>query len=227
MKEGDNVLITGIGGGVALIAMQLCLARGANVYVSSSNEDKVRKAVELGAKGGVNYKHKDWPAQLQKLLEKNHGKGALLSSVIDSGGGDIMGQAGKILKGGGKVVVYGMLVACDDMHVLLSCTDSINRTASPKISLTMREVLKNQQLIGKPAIEPVLLMTLTYFSRLDHGLPPRSHRRYEFHHSAQSRSSCLTCPGRPGICRGRFPAFGTRRPLWKDCDQAATRRCAH
>jgi NADPH:quinone reductase-like Zn-dependent oxidoreductase len=108
VQEGDNVLITGIGGGVALIAMQLCLARKANVYVSSGKDEKIQKAVALGAKGGVNYKNKDWPNQLLNLLEKNHGGGSVLSSVIDSGGGDIMGQVGRLLKGGGKVVVYGM-----------------------------------------------------------------------------------------------------------------------
>ncbi|TCD70270.1 hypothetical protein EIP91_004171 [Steccherinum ochraceum] len=134
VQEGQNVLITGIGGGVALIAMQLCLARGANVYVSSGNSEKIGKAVELGAKGGVNYKDKDWANQLSKMLkEHNYGSSstddALLSAVIDSGGGDIMGKVGKFMKGGGKVVIYGM-------------------TAEPKVTLTMREVLKNQRLIG-------------------------------------------------------------------------------
>ena len=55
-QAGDNVLITGIGGGVALLALQLCVAKGANVYVTSGSEDKIRRAVELGAKGGVSYK---------------------------------------------------------------------------------------------------------------------------------------------------------------------------
>jgi NADPH:quinone reductase-like Zn-dependent oxidoreductase len=41
---------------VALFAMQLCLAKGANVYVTSGSEEKIRKATSLGAKGGVNYK---------------------------------------------------------------------------------------------------------------------------------------------------------------------------
>lgn len=61
VKQGDNVLITGIGGGVALVALQLCVARGANVYVTSGNQDKIRKAVELGAKGGVSYKAGAFP----------------------------------------------------------------------------------------------------------------------------------------------------------------------
>lgn len=55
VKQGDNILITGIGGGVALIALQLCLAKGANVYVTSGNSNKIQKAMALGAKAGVNY----------------------------------------------------------------------------------------------------------------------------------------------------------------------------
>ena len=57
VQPGDNVLITGIGGGVALVALQLCLAKGANVYVTSGSEEKIKKAVALGALGGVNYKN--------------------------------------------------------------------------------------------------------------------------------------------------------------------------
>ncbi|KAI9065457.1 NAD-P-binding protein [Trametes sanguinea] len=127
VKKGDNVLITGIGGGVALLALQLCVARGANVYVTSGNADKISKAVELGAKGGVSYRADDWPAQLGALLKKNGASS--LSAVIDAGGGDIMGKTSGILKPGGRVVVFGM-------H------------AAPKVTMTMREVLKNQKLIG-------------------------------------------------------------------------------
>jgi D-arabinose 1-dehydrogenase-like Zn-dependent alcohol dehydrogenase len=56
LQAGDNVLITGIGGGIALLAVQLCIAKGANVYVTSGSEDKIKKAMEFGAKGGVIYK---------------------------------------------------------------------------------------------------------------------------------------------------------------------------
>ncbi|KAI0823601.1 NAD-P-binding protein [Trametes gibbosa] len=127
VQSGDNVLITGIGGGVALIALQLCIARGANVYVTSGNADKIRRAVALGAKGGVSYKDDDWNKQLAQLLKQNGA--SALSAVIDAGGGDIMGKTSGILKPGGRVVVYGM-------H------------ANPDVKMTMREVLKNQKLLG-------------------------------------------------------------------------------
>ena len=56
VKPGQNVLITGIGGGVALLALQYCISIGANVYVTSGKPEKIEKAIALGAKGGANYK---------------------------------------------------------------------------------------------------------------------------------------------------------------------------
>lgn len=50
------MLVTGIGGGVAILALQICVALGANVYVTSGSEEKIQQAIKLGAKGGVNYK---------------------------------------------------------------------------------------------------------------------------------------------------------------------------
>jgi NADPH:quinone reductase-like Zn-dependent oxidoreductase len=128
VSSGQNVLVTGAGGGVAVIAIQLCIAKGANVYVTSGSDEKIKKAVELGARGGVNYKsskcqfafstciyrpillHKDkWPTELANLLiQDTNGKGKI-DVVIDSGGGDqLMTQVGKVLKTGGRVVCYGM-----------------------------------------------------------------------------------------------------------------------
>jgi NADPH:quinone reductase-like Zn-dependent oxidoreductase len=70
-----------------------------------------------------------WPKQLAALLKTNAPTRPTLDAVIDSGGGDIMGKVGPILKHAGRVVCYGM-------------------TAEPKITMTMREVMRNQQLLG-------------------------------------------------------------------------------
>ena len=125
-EKGRNLLITGAGGGVALLAVQLSIAKGANVFVTSGSDEKIQKLLPLGIKGGVNYKHskgipprvgrlpqfhlshivEDWPTQLGKLLQRE-GNG-LLDAVIDSAGRNIAEQTSKLLKLGGKIVAYGM-----------------------------------------------------------------------------------------------------------------------
>src|SRR5579871_3577680 len=60
VQAEERVLITGIGGGVALFAMQWARAAGAKVYVSSGKEEKLERAMALGAEGGVNYKNPGW-----------------------------------------------------------------------------------------------------------------------------------------------------------------------
>ena len=104
VQKGHNVLITGIGGGVAVQALQFAIAQGANVYVTSGKAEKIEEAKKLGAKGGVSYKDADWPKQLQALLPKDR---PVLDAVIDSAGGNLTTLLVKLLKPGAKVAVYG------------------------------------------------------------------------------------------------------------------------
>lgn len=128
VKSGQNVLIPGIGGGVALMALQFCVKSGANVYVTSSSPEKIKRAVEeLGAKGGVLYTDSKWPQQLGELLKKDGQSG--LDVVVDGAGGDIVPKLLRVLKQGSKVVSYGM-------------------TTGPSIPWPMGAVLKNIELLG-------------------------------------------------------------------------------
>ena len=56
-QAGESVLIHGIGGGVALAALQLVRMNGGEAIVTSSSEEKLAKAKELGASAGVNYRN--------------------------------------------------------------------------------------------------------------------------------------------------------------------------
>ena len=104
--EGRNILVTGIGGGVALMTLLFAVALGCNVFVTSSSEEKIARAEALGAKGGVNYRREDgWGKKLQKLLPKER---PFLDTVIDGAGGDVVGATWRLLKNGGVVVSYGM-----------------------------------------------------------------------------------------------------------------------
>lgn len=96
----DKVLITGIGGGAALFAMQMAAAIGAATYVTSSSEDKIKKAIALGAKGGFNYKDPDW---IKKAKESVAG----FDVIIDSAAGDGFAALTEVANGAGRIVLFG------------------------------------------------------------------------------------------------------------------------
>ncbi|KAG1377350.1 hypothetical protein G6F61_006813 [Rhizopus arrhizus] len=102
VQKGQHILITGIGGGVALFALQFAVAAGAHVYVTSSSPEKIQKSIELGAIGGVNYKDENCMEELKKLLGNN-----VLSAVIDGAGGPLYAEYPKLMRPGGIVVGYG------------------------------------------------------------------------------------------------------------------------
>jgi len=99
LQAGDRVLVTGIGGGVALFALQFAKAAGAEVWVNSGSPEKIERAIALGATGGANYKDADW----HKQLETSGG----FDIVIDGAGGEGFGTLLKLCKPGARVVSYG------------------------------------------------------------------------------------------------------------------------
>lgn len=94
-EKGRNILITGIGGGVALNVLQFAAGLGVNVYVTSGNQEKIDRAVTLGAKGGVIYKNDGWEKELKKQLPKDR---PYIDAIIDGAGGNIISKAVRLLK---------------------------------------------------------------------------------------------------------------------------------
>ena len=100
LQSGERVLISGIGGGVALFACQFALAMGAEVFVTSSSAEKIRRAVELGAIAGANYKE---PESMKALVKQAGG----FDVVIDSAGGKGFNTLLKMCRKGARVGIYG------------------------------------------------------------------------------------------------------------------------
>jgi zinc-binding alcohol dehydrogenase/oxidoreductase len=100
IRPGEKILITGIGGGAALWALQLALAFQAKVYVTSSSVDKIKKAVELGATEGFNYKESNW---IEKIKKSTHG----FDVIIDSAGGSGFPALLDLALPGGRIVLFG------------------------------------------------------------------------------------------------------------------------
>ncbi|KAK4699127.1 hypothetical protein P7C70_g7138, partial [Phenoliferia sp. Uapishka_3] len=164
VKEGQNVLITGIGGGVAIQALQYCIAIGANVWVSSSSEDKIARAVALGAKGGINYKDPAWPKTLTTLLPKSR---PYLDAVIDSGGGQIVNQSTRLLKHGGIVSCYGMTGGGDVSIGMGAVLKNIEFRGSTMGSRA--EFIAAVKFIEKHEIRPVVYKVIDGLARAEEG----------------------------------------------------------
>src|SRR5262249_3637821 len=96
-----HVLVSGVGGGVALFALQFALAAGAHVWVTSGSDDKIARAVKLGAGGGVNYKSADWIDALEKQVPSG------FDVIIDSGGGANFPKLFDVAAPGGRIAFYG------------------------------------------------------------------------------------------------------------------------
>jgi NADPH:quinone reductase-like Zn-dependent oxidoreductase len=94
-QPGSTILVTGIGGGVALMVLEFAVARGVNVWVTSSSQQKLEKARQMGAKGGVNYREAAWEEKLLTLLppEKRY-----FDAIIDGTGGDVVQKGLRLLK---------------------------------------------------------------------------------------------------------------------------------
>ncbi|KAJ3065501.1 hypothetical protein HDU98_011136 [Podochytrium sp. JEL0797] len=100
-KPGQKVLIPGIGGGVALFALQFALSIGAQVFVTSSSDAKLQQAIKLGAAGGVNYKSAKWVQELQTLSPTP------FNLIIDGAAGPNLPSYLRLLAPGGTVCIFG------------------------------------------------------------------------------------------------------------------------
>ena len=70
VKRGETVLIWGIGGGVAIAALQIAKLRGATVWVTSSSDDKLARARALGADDTFNHASMDVAREVRARTDK-------------------------------------------------------------------------------------------------------------------------------------------------------------
>lgn len=100
ITSDSNVLITGIGGGVALFALQYAVAKGAKVYVSSSSQEKINKGIDMGAVAGFDYKNPEWTNEAKSTAGG-------FDVIIDSAGGDALNDYLSVINPAGVIVFFG------------------------------------------------------------------------------------------------------------------------
>jgi NADPH:quinone reductase-like Zn-dependent oxidoreductase len=96
----ETILITGGGGGVAMMAIQFAMASGAKVIVTSGSDEKLDKIRKLGLAATYNYKDEKWA----KKLRSEHGG---VDVIIDSAGGNTMDNLVSITNPGARIGFYG------------------------------------------------------------------------------------------------------------------------
>jgi NADPH:quinone reductase-like Zn-dependent oxidoreductase len=102
VQPGENVLIWGIGGGVALAALQICKQIGARVWAVSSSNDKLRRAGEMGADELLNRNEVDVAAVIRDRTAKRG-----VDVVIDNVGTATWTQSLRALGRRGRLVTCG------------------------------------------------------------------------------------------------------------------------
>ncbi|MCW2816095.1 MAG: putative oxidoreductase [Nocardioides sp.] len=105
LASGESLLVLGAGGGVATMAVTLGTALGARVVVTSSTDDKLERARELGAVDGVRYDGEaapTWPEDARALVG---GAAGGFDVVLDAVGA--WPEALRALRPGGRLVVLG------------------------------------------------------------------------------------------------------------------------
>jgi NADPH:quinone reductase-like Zn-dependent oxidoreductase len=120
VQPGEQVLIQGIGGGVAVAALQIAKARGARVWVTSSSDEKLARAAALGADETLNYGITDVARAIRSRTAKR-GVDVVIDSVGEASWAQSLGSLGK----------RGRLVTC-------------GATTGPLVQTDLRRMFWNQ-----------------------------------------------------------------------------------
>lgn len=105
VTAGDNVLVLGTGG-VSIFALQIARLLGARVIVTSSRDEKLERARELGAAETINYRSTpDWEKKVKELT----GGGVGVDHVVEVGGSATLAKSLRAVRIGGTVSLIGSL----------------------------------------------------------------------------------------------------------------------
>lgn len=124
LRPGQSVLVQGTGG-VAIFAVQIAAAIGAEVIVTSSDAGKLERAKALGATHGIDRSQTpDWDVAVRDLTG---GRGA--DHVLDLVGGDNLARSIKAAAQGGHISLIGVI---DGFSATLPLFEAIQRQATLK-----------------------------------------------------------------------------------------------
>jgi len=103
VKPGDSVLLLGTGG-VSIFSLQFAKLCGARVIITSSSDEKLERARELGADVGINYRTTpEWDKEVLKVT------GGGVDHVVEVGGPGTLARSMNAVGFGGQVTLIGVV----------------------------------------------------------------------------------------------------------------------
>ncbi len=104
IKPGQRALLLGTGG-VSIFSLQFAKMAGAEVIITSGSDEKIAKALKLGADHGINYKTvPEWAGRVRELTG-----GTGVDVVVEVGGAGTLPQSLKAVRTAGRVSLVGVL----------------------------------------------------------------------------------------------------------------------
>lgn len=149
LKARDTVLLQGTGG-VSIFALQFAKALGAKTIITSSSDEKLERAKQLGADHTVNYKENpDWDQAVLEITEKRG-----VDHVIEVGGAGTMQKSVNAVKMGGHVAVIGVLSGKGEFNPVSILMKSVKMQG---IFVGSREMFEEMNaFIAEHKIKPVI-----------------------------------------------------------------------
>jgi NADPH:quinone reductase-like Zn-dependent oxidoreductase len=145
---GQTVLVQGTGG-VSIFALQLARLMGAQVIVTSSSEQKLARAKELGAAHGVNYKAT--PEWDQAVVEASGGG---VDHVVEVGGPGTLARSLRAIRIGGKITLIGVLSGAAEINPMLIFARRANLQGISVGSMQMFEAMNRA--ISASGLKPIV-----------------------------------------------------------------------
>jgi NADPH:quinone reductase-like Zn-dependent oxidoreductase len=144
---GESVLVQGTGG-VSIFALQLARLMGAQVIVTSSSDEKLGRAKELGAAHGINYRaNPEWDKTVVALTDG-------VDHVVEVGGPGTLAQSLRAIRIGGRITLIGVLAGAAEINPMLIFARRANVQGISVGSMQMFAAMNRA--IGVAGLRPVI-----------------------------------------------------------------------
>ena len=149
----DTVLVHGAGSGIGVAAIQICKLLGARVIATAGSDEKLQRAISLGADEGINYQTSDFVSACRSLTNKRG-----VDVVIEHIGGEVFEKSIKAVRNGGRIVTCGATAgfapAIDLRHIFFRQIEILGSTMGSKAALlTVLDLIEQGRL--SPVVDRV------------------------------------------------------------------------